>query len=75
MALKSIGYGTNILDIDETGSTLFGLCIDYNDNNTIISTDLKLWKIFFNEKDIIKQSSIYIDKSGEYTYITIKNFQ
>ena len=54
MALKSIGYGTNILDIDETGSTLFGLYIGYNDNDTIISADLKLWKILFNEKDITK---------------------
>ena len=75
MALKSIGYGTNILNIDETGSTLFGLYIGYNDNDTIISADLKLWKILFNEKDITKQSSIYIDKLGEYAYITIKNFQ
>ena len=58
MALKSIGYGTNILNIDETGSTLFGLYIGYNDNDTIISADLKLWKILFNEKDITKQSSI-----------------
>ena len=33
MALKSIGYGTNILNIDETGSTLFGLYIGYNDNS------------------------------------------
>ena len=36
---------------------------------------LVIMTILFNEKDITKQSSIYIDKLGEYAYITIKNFQ